>query len=86
MAALGDNDFCLPLEMLARGRGRCIGGRGRGRGAATPNATARKLCLVPGCETMVVNQKVWCGPHSNSWTELLTQAVEQGPEAEAKVR
>ena len=80
MVALGEDDFRHPLEMLARGRG-----RGRGRGAARPNATARKQCLVPGCENMVVNQKVWCGPHSNSWTGLLTQKVEQGPEVEAKV-
>ena len=83
MAALGEDDICHPVEMLSRGRGN---GKGRGKGAARPNATARKLCLVPQCETLVVNQKVWFGPHSNSWTGLLTQAVEQGPEAEAKVK
>ena len=88
MAGIDDEMFGSPFPSVADGRGR---GKGRGRGgrtgaAARQNATAEKLCLVPGCTCVCKNQKVWCGPHANSWSGLVTQADEQGPEAVAKVK
>ena len=89
MAGLDDDEmFGIPSLSNADGRGR---GKGRGRGVRTgavarPSATADKLCLVPDCTCLCKSQKVWCGPHANSWSGLVTQAEEQGPEAVAKVK